>query len=114
METRLVRRQRHPTVVAAASSDYETVRRAIEFISKRWSEQPSLERIAAAVGMKPLSLQRLFTRWAGLSPKGFLQAVTLDHARALLANPPPCSTRPTRSAFPGRAACTISSSPTRP
>ena len=42
--------------------------------------------IAAEVGMKPLALQRLFTRWAGLTPKGFLQAVTLDHARALLAN----------------------------
>ena len=68
------------------TSDYEVVRRAIEFISNRWDEQPSLERIAAVVGMKPLSLQRLFTRWAGLSPKGFLQAVTLNHARALLAD----------------------------
>jgi AraC family transcriptional regulator of adaptative response/methylated-DNA-[protein]-cysteine methyltransferase len=66
--------------------DYEVVRRAIEFISERWRDQPSLERIAAAVGQKPLSLQRLFTRWAGLSPKGFLQAVTLDHARTLLAD----------------------------
>jgi AraC family transcriptional regulator of adaptative response/methylated-DNA-[protein]-cysteine methyltransferase len=71
---------------APPSSDYEAVRRAIEFISKQWNEQPSLERIAAAVGMKPLTLQRTFTRWAGLSPKGFLQAVTLDHARALLAD----------------------------
>jgi AraC family transcriptional regulator, regulatory protein of adaptative response / methylated-DNA-[protein]-cysteine methyltransferase len=67
-------------------SDYEVVRRAIEFISRRWREQPSLEAIAAHVGRKPLSLQRLFTRWAGLSPKGFLQAVTLDHARGLLAD----------------------------
>ena len=65
-------------------SDYEVVRRAIEFISGEWRDQPSLERIASEVGMKPLSLQRLFTRWAGLSPKGFLQAVTLDHARTLL------------------------------
>ena len=67
-------------------SDYEVVRRAIEYISGEWRDQPSLERIAAEVGMKPLSLQRLFTRWAGLSPKGFLQAVTLDHARTLLAD----------------------------
>ncbi len=44
----------------------------------------SLEAIAAHVGRKPLTLQKLFTRWAGLSPKGFLQAVTLDHARGLL------------------------------
>jgi AraC family transcriptional regulator of adaptative response/methylated-DNA-[protein]-cysteine methyltransferase len=68
------------------ASDYEIVRRSIEYISRRWREQPSLERIAAHVGMKPLSLQRLFTRWAGLSPKGFLQAVTLDHARKLLSD----------------------------
>jgi AraC family transcriptional regulator of adaptative response/methylated-DNA-[protein]-cysteine methyltransferase len=70
-------REAHP-------SDYAVVSRAIEFISRRWRDQPSLEAIAAHVGMKPLSLQRLFTRWAGLSPKGFLQAVTLDHARGLL------------------------------
>jgi AraC family transcriptional regulator of adaptative response/methylated-DNA-[protein]-cysteine methyltransferase len=67
-------------------SDYEIVRRAIEFISEQWRDQPSLETIAEAVGLKPLALQRLFTRWAGLSPKGFLQAVTLDHARSLLAD----------------------------
>jgi AraC family transcriptional regulator of adaptative response/methylated-DNA-[protein]-cysteine methyltransferase len=68
----------------APVGDYEVVRRAIEFISARWRDQPSLERIAAHVGLNPMALQRLFTRWAGLTPKGFLQAVTLDHARALL------------------------------
>jgi len=73
-----------PRAAAAAVSDYEVVRRAITFIAQHWREQPSLERIAGHVGLKPLSLQRLFTRWAGLSPKGFLQALTLDHARALL------------------------------
>jgi len=66
------------------AGDYETVRRAIEFISENWREQPSLEAIAEEVGLRPLTLQRLFTRWAGLTPKGFLQAVTLDAARALL------------------------------
>lgn len=66
--------------------DYEVVRRAIEFIVDRWRDQPSLEEIAAAVAMKPLALQKLFTRWAGLSPKGFVQALTLDRARALLAD----------------------------
>lgn len=68
------------------TDDYDIVRRAIEFISLRWQEQPSLERIAAHVGMAPTALQRLFTRWAGLTPKTFLQAVTLDHARGLLAS----------------------------
>jgi AraC family transcriptional regulator of adaptative response/methylated-DNA-[protein]-cysteine methyltransferase len=69
---------------APPRTDYDVVRRAIEFISEHWREQPSLERIAEVVGMKPLSLQRLFTRWAGLSPKAFVQALTLDHARSLL------------------------------
>ena len=66
--------------------DYEVVRRTIEFISRQWREQPSLDEIAEHVGLKPLALQRLFTRWAGLSPKGFLQALTLDHARTLLSD----------------------------
>jgi len=68
----------------AASDDYAVVRRTIEFISANWRDQPSLETLAEEVGLKPLALQRLFTRWAGLSPKGFLQALTLDHARGLL------------------------------
>jgi AraC family transcriptional regulator of adaptative response/methylated-DNA-[protein]-cysteine methyltransferase len=74
---------KRPTALAPAG-DYESVRRAIEFISENWREQPSLEAIAEAVGLPPLALQRLFTRWAGLTPKGFLQAVTLNAARALL------------------------------
>lgn len=64
--------------------DYEIVRRAIEFLTEHWREQPSLERLAAGVGMNPLALQKLFTRWCGLSPKAFIQAHTLDHARMLL------------------------------
>ena len=73
-------------VKAPATSDYDHVRKAVEFISETWREQPSLERIAAVVGLPPLSLQRLFTRWAGLSPKAFVQALTIDHARSLLAD----------------------------
>lgn len=65
--------------------DYETVRRVIEIISREWRDQPQLEALAGAVGLPAAQLQRVFTRWAGLSPKAFLQAVTLDHARRLLA-----------------------------
>jgi AraC family transcriptional regulator of adaptative response/methylated-DNA-[protein]-cysteine methyltransferase len=64
--------------------DYEVVRRCIEKISLDYRDQPSLETLAEAVGDTPTGLQKLFTRWAGLSPKAFLQAVTLDHARRLL------------------------------
>ncbi len=64
--------------------DYEIVRRVIEKISLDYRDQPSLETLADYVGLSPTALQKLFTRWAGLSPKAFLQAVTLDHARKLL------------------------------
>jgi AraC family transcriptional regulator of adaptative response/methylated-DNA-[protein]-cysteine methyltransferase len=64
--------------------DYSVVRRVIEKISLDYRDQPSLEELAAEVGETPTGLQKLFTRWAGLSPKAFLQAVTLNHARRLL------------------------------
>ncbi|ESY50469.1 6-O-methylguanine-DNA methyltransferase [Mesorhizobium sp. LNJC380A00] len=70
--------------ITPEGSDYEVVRRAIEKISLDYRDRPSLEALAADVGETPTGLQKLFTRWAGLSPKAFLQAVTLDHARKLL------------------------------
>ena len=70
--------------IIPADGDYDIVRRCIEKISLDYREQPSLETLAEEVGETPTGLQKLFTRWAGLSPKAFLQAVTLDHARKLL------------------------------
>ena len=64
--------------------DYDHVQRAISHLSENWREQPSLDELARQVNLSPAHLQRLFTRWAGISPKGFLQAVTIDHARSLL------------------------------
>ena len=72
------------TDITPEGGDYETVRRVIEKISLDYRDQPSLEELATDVGQTPTGLQKLFTRWAGLSPKAFLQAVTLDHARKLL------------------------------
>ncbi|APO76369.1 methylated-DNA--protein-cysteine S-methyltransferase protein [Rhizobium etli 8C-3] len=68
----------------AESPDYETVRQVIELITEDYRAQPSLEAIAARLNQSPTQLQKTFTRWAGLSPKAFLQAVTLDHAKRLL------------------------------
>ena len=65
--------------------DYDLVRRAIAFLSATWEEQPTLERLAAHLALSPAHTQRLFKRWCGLSPKEFVQAVTIDHARNLLA-----------------------------
>lgn len=72
------------TDVTPEGSDYETVRRVIEMITLDYRDQPSLETISAELGQPPTQLQKVFTRWAGLSPKAFLQAVTLDHAKRLL------------------------------
>lgn len=66
------------------SADYDIIRKVIEHISLDYREQPSLERLALETGLEATALQKLFTRWAGLSPKAFLQAVTMDHARRLL------------------------------
>src|ERR687897_3295036 len=74
------------TVPDEPHSDYERVRRIIAFISERWREQPSLEAIADHVGLSTTHVHHLFRRWSGLSPKAFLQAITLDNAKALLAD----------------------------
>src|ERR1700733_3885091 len=68
----------------AALRDYDSVRRAIAFISERWREQPTIEAMADAAGVTPDELHHLFRRWAGLTPKAFMQALTLDHAKNLL------------------------------
>jgi AraC family transcriptional regulator of adaptative response/methylated-DNA-[protein]-cysteine methyltransferase len=57
----------------------------IRHLVERYQEQPSLEQMAAAAGMSPFHFQRVFKRWAGISPKRFLQYVTLAHAKRALA-----------------------------
>jgi AraC family transcriptional regulator of adaptative response/methylated-DNA-[protein]-cysteine methyltransferase len=64
--------------------DYDRVRRAIAFLTQTWAEQPGLDQLAAHLGLEPTQCQKLFKRWCGLSPKEFVQAITVDHARALL------------------------------
>jgi AraC family transcriptional regulator of adaptative response/methylated-DNA-[protein]-cysteine methyltransferase len=66
------------------SRDYALIRSAIAFLSETWAEQPSLDRLAEHLGLSPAHCQKLFKRWCGLSPKEFVQAITVDHARGLL------------------------------
>src|ERR1700740_862990 len=68
----------------AALRDYDSVRRAIAFISEHWRTQPTIEAMADAAAVTPDELHHLFRRWAGLTPKAFMQALTLDHAKGLL------------------------------
>ena len=74
----------NPMPLAAAAADYDVVRRAIGHIRGHWREQPEIEAIAEAAAVTPTELHHLFRRWAGLTPKAFLQALTLDGARQLL------------------------------
>jgi AraC family transcriptional regulator of adaptative response/methylated-DNA-[protein]-cysteine methyltransferase len=71
---------------AALCADYDVVRRVIAYISRNWRDQPSLDDIADHVGLSTSHVHHLFRRWAGLSPKAFLQAITLDNAKRLLAS----------------------------
>jgi AraC family transcriptional regulator of adaptative response/methylated-DNA-[protein]-cysteine methyltransferase len=86
METAMLSPDRAPDLgpLAAAAADYDVVRRAIAHIRGNWRAQPEVDEIAEAAGVSPTELHHLFRRWAGLTPKAFLQALTLDHARALL------------------------------
>src|SRR5256714_3704737 len=85
-ETAMLSPDRIPdlTRLTAAAADYDIVRRAIGHIREHWRSQPEIDQIAEAAGVTPTELHHLFRRWAGLTPKAFLQALTLDSARRLL------------------------------
>ncbi len=70
-------------------SDYDRMACAISYITSHVNEQPNLEDIAAHVNLSPYHFQRLFSRWAGVTPKRFLQVLTLEHAKRLLNEPKP-------------------------
>ena len=65
-------------------SDYERIASAIAFITSRVDSQPTLKEIAAHLHLSPFHFQRLFCRWAGVTPKRFLQVLTLERAKQLL------------------------------
>ena len=74
----------HAKDITPSGDDYAVVSGVIELLTQDYQNQPSLDAIASEMGRAPLELQKTFTRWAGISPKAFLQAVTLDHAKRLL------------------------------
>ncbi len=63
---------------------YAVVARVLEWLTAHYREQPSLDEIAAATGMSAYHLQRLFTRYVGVSPKKFVQYLSLEHAKRAL------------------------------
>jgi AraC family transcriptional regulator of adaptative response/methylated-DNA-[protein]-cysteine methyltransferase len=64
--------------------DYATIRDAITYLTAHWNEHPSLDALAAHLGLSPAHAQKVFKRWCGLSPKEFVQAIAIDRARELL------------------------------
>jgi AraC family transcriptional regulator of adaptative response/methylated-DNA-[protein]-cysteine methyltransferase len=66
--------------------DYNKIEKAITYLEKHHHEQPSLSEIAEHITLSPYHTQRLFKRWAGISPKQFLQYLTLEYAKTILEN----------------------------
>jgi AraC family transcriptional regulator of adaptative response/methylated-DNA-[protein]-cysteine methyltransferase len=69
---------------ALLSADYARIEQAILYLERNFRQQPSLKEIADSMGLSEYHFQRLFTRWAGISPKRFLQFLTVEYAKALL------------------------------
>jgi AraC family transcriptional regulator of adaptative response/methylated-DNA-[protein]-cysteine methyltransferase len=66
------------------AEDYARIEQAILFLEKNFRQQPDLKEVAASVGLSEYHFQRLFSRWAGISPKRFLQFLTIEYAKQLL------------------------------
>lgn len=65
-------------------TNYERIQTAIEFISKNFQQQPDLDAVAKRVHVSPFHFQKMFKEWAGVSPKKFLQYISIQHAKQLL------------------------------
>lgn len=65
-------------------NDYERIAKAISYIRTHFHEQPDLEKVAGEVHLSAFHFQRLFKKWAGVSPKKFLEYISVEHAKALL------------------------------
>ena len=68
------------------NKDYQRIEKAIYFLEHNYAAQPGLAELADAIHVSPYHLQRLFKRWAGVTPKQFLQCVTLKHTNNALRN----------------------------
>ena len=69
-----------------AAADYALIERAIHYLEKHQRHQPTLKEVAESVNLSEYHFQRLFTRWVGISPKRFLQFLTKENAKRLLAH----------------------------
>lgn len=65
-------------------SNYDRIAAAIDYINNNFKQQPALEQVAEQVHLSPFHFQRMFKEWAGVSPKKFLQYLTVEHAKSIL------------------------------
>lgn len=65
-------------------TDYQRIEKAITFITNNFRGQPSLDEVAQQVHLSPFHFQKLFKKWAGVSPKKFLQFISVEHSKNLL------------------------------
>lgn len=65
-------------------TDYERIEKAIHYIQENFQQQPELDEVAKSVFLSPYHFQRMFKEWAGVSPKKFLQYISVEHAKNLL------------------------------
>jgi AraC family transcriptional regulator of adaptative response/methylated-DNA-[protein]-cysteine methyltransferase len=72
------------TTFSQQSADYQRIERAIRFLEANFRQHPSLEEIAASIHLTKYHFQRLFKRWAGISPSQFLQYLTIEYAKQRL------------------------------
>lgn len=68
-----------------AETNYRRIEASIDYIRQHFREQPSLDDMASAAGLSPFYFQRIFTEWAGVSPKTFMQYLSLEYAKQLIA-----------------------------
>ncbi len=66
------------------SINYKRIAEAIDFIKNNFRDQPNLDEVAAHVNLSPFHFQRLFSDWAGTTPKKFLQYISIEHAKKIL------------------------------
>ena len=73
-----------PFYISTMNADYDRIEKAIHYLRENFKSQPRLDEVAAHVGLSSSHFQKMFTKWAGVSPKKFLQYISVEYAKGLL------------------------------
>src|SRR5690349_1675648 len=75
---------KHMTAIDETHVNYARIEKAIRYLGDHFQHQPDLDEVAEKVHLSPFHFQRIFTEWAGISPKRFLQVLTIDYLKEKL------------------------------